>query len=177
MASPFLGQISIFAGNFPPRGYAACDGAIVSISQFSALFSLFGTRFGGNGTSTFGLPNLQGATAIGQGNGPGLTPRVVGEASGSTNVSLLSTTTPAHTHVMGGFTGRLASPVATPTAGASLGASSGATTYGPPVAPLTPMAANVVSPFNGGNQPHNNVMPSLGVFYIVATTGAFPARN
>jgi len=177
MASPFLGQISVFAGNFPPRGYAACDGAIVSIRQFTALFSLFGTTFGGDGVNTFGLPNLQGSAPIGTGNGPGLSPRVIGETSGTPNVSLLPTTTPAHTHTMGAFTGRLATPVATPTANASLGASAGGTTYGPPVTPLTALAANVVSPFTGGNLPHNNVMPSLGLFYIVATSGQFPVRN
>jgi microcystin-dependent protein len=177
MASPFLGQISIFAGNFPPRGYAACDGALVAIRQFTALFSLFGTTFGGDGVSTFGLPNLQGSVPIGMGNGPGLTPRELGEKSGTPNVSLQPTSTPAHTHAMGAFTGRLAAPVVTPTANASLGASTGGSTYGPPVMPLTAMAANVVSSYTGGNLSHNNVMPSLGLFYIVATSGAFPARN
>lgn len=177
MSTPFLGEIKIFAGSFPPKGYAACDGALLPLRQFTALFSLLGVTYGGNGTSTFGLPNLQGAATIGTGNGPGLTPRVLGETAGSPNVTLLPTTTPAHTHAMNGYVGRLATPVVTPTAGAALGGSVGATAYTTATPPLTPMAANVVSPFTGGNQPHNNVMPSLGVFFIIATSGNFPSRN
>src|SRR5271168_940904 len=98
MSDQFLGEIRVVGFNFAPLGWAVCDGQILSISQNTALFSLLGTQFGGNGTSTFALPNLQGAAPMDQGNGIGLTPRVMGETGGVTAVTLLTTEIPSHTH-------------------------------------------------------------------------------
>src|SRR5580692_7133118 len=100
MSNPYLGEVRIFGFNFAPIGWATCDGQILSISQNTALFSLLGTYYGGNGTSTFALPNLQGRAPMDQGNGAGLTPRVIGETGGETSVTLLLTQLPAHTHTV-----------------------------------------------------------------------------
>src|ERR1700704_1751360 len=100
MSEPFLGQIMLVGFNFAPQGWAFCNGQLLSISQNTALFSLLGTTYGGNGTSTFALPNLQGSAAMGQGQGAGLTDRFLGEASGSDTVTLLTTEMPSHTHTV-----------------------------------------------------------------------------
>src|SRR5579872_6318106 len=102
MASqPYLGAIFLFAGNFAPRGYLLCQGQILSISQNAALFSILGTTYGGNGTTTFALPDLRGRAPIGEGNGPGLNPVSLGQASGSNSVSILSNNMPIHNHLIG----------------------------------------------------------------------------
>src|SRR5437868_2425626 len=106
MSEPFLGEIRMFAGNFAPTGWAFCNGQILSIAQNTALFSLLGTTYGGNGQTTFGLPNLQGRVPMHWGTGAGLTPRTLGETSGSENVTLLSTQMPAHTHSIEASTGQ-----------------------------------------------------------------------
>jgi microcystin-dependent protein len=98
MADPFVAEIRMFGCNFPPSGWATCDGQLLPISQNTALFSLLGTNYGGNGSSTFGLPNLQGSAAMHWGNGAGLSQRVIGEKSGEPTVTLLSTEMPLHTH-------------------------------------------------------------------------------
>lgn len=172
MSSPFLGEIKMFAGNFPPRGYSLCNGQLIPISQNTALFSLLGTFYGGNGTTTFALPNMQNNAPMHQGNGPGLTPRVIGETGGSSNVTLLSTQMPQHNH----------------TAGASTAAAGDTTpnteTFGtngrgrPPLyASAAPSIAMAPTTNNGGNLPHNNRQPYLGVTFIIAVQGIFPSRN
>src|SRR6266496_5051174 len=100
MADPFLGEIRIFAGNFAPRGWAVCNGQLLAISQNTALFSLLGTTYGGDGRTTFGLPNLQGRAPMHQGQGPGLTPRTLGEQAGSQTVTLIANEMVSHNHAM-----------------------------------------------------------------------------
>src|SRR5437016_9431457 len=105
MSSPFVAEIKMFAGNFAPTGWATCDGQLMPISQNTALFSLLGTFYGGDGKSTFALPNLQGSVPIGQGQGPGLSDRVVGEQSGTVSVTLIESEIPVHTHALQAYTG------------------------------------------------------------------------
>jgi microcystin-dependent protein len=184
MSDQFLAEIRLFACNFAPIGWAQCNGQILPISQNTALFSLLGTNFGGNGTSTFGLPNLQGSIPIDQGNGPGLSPRVVGESGGGTTVTLLQTEMPAHNHVMQATTATgttataAGSQLALATAGG--GKSGGAymaNFYSSNVNSATTqlLATSIVS--QGGSQPHNNVMPYLALNFCIAMQGIFPPRS
>jgi len=106
MTQPFVAEVKMFGGNFAPRGWAFCNGQIMPIQQNTALFSLIGTFYGGNGTSNFGLPNMQGNVPLGQGQGPGLSLYNIGETGGTSNVTLLSSEVPPHTHTMQGFAGR-----------------------------------------------------------------------
>jgi len=174
MSSPFLAEIRIFAGNFAPSGWALCNGQILAISQNTALFSLLGTNFGGNGTSTFGLPNLQGSAPLAAGNGPGLTPRVVGEVGGEANVTLLSTEMPSHNHIASCAAG---AGTEIPPAGAvwaEAAATRGIKAYASSAnTTMAPQAIGLV----GGNLPHNNLPPYLVLTFIIALQGIFPARN
>lgn len=178
MTQPFLGEIRMFAGSFAPMGNAFCDGAIMAVQQNTALFSLLGTAFGGNGTTNFGLPNLQSSIPIGTGNGSALTPRVIGEKGGSATVTLLQPEMPMHAHQLMGASGRQVQASLAPVAGAAFAAGNGGTPY----APLVPgLGAVQLSPTTltpqGGTQPHNNIMPSLSITFIIALSGVFPARN
>jgi microcystin-dependent protein len=175
MSSPFVAEIRIFAGNFAPTGWATCDGQIMSISQNTALFSLLGTTYGGNGQSTFALPNLQGSAPMhaGQGQG-GLSQRFLGEQSGEQAVTLLVTEMPAHSH---GAQATSGSNQDTPAANAW---STIGTTRTPPA--LYNSAQNVqMSPFalaiTGASSPHNNMSPYQCLTFIIALQGVFPARN
>lgn len=171
MAEAFVGEIRMLACNFPPRGWAFCNGQLLPISQNTALFSLLGTMYGGDGRSTFALPNLQAACAIGQGQGPGLTDRVVGESGGSATVSLLPTQIPAHAHTLMASSSALTNDPS----GASLAnVASGASAYRIPGA-TTSMAAEALSPA-GGSQPHNNRPPYLALNFCIALQGIFPPR-
>lgn len=179
MASdPLIGSIFLFAGNFAPRGYALCNGALLSIQQNAALFSILGTTFGGNGTTTFGLPDLQGRAPIGSGSGAGLSPVQLGEKSGSQTVTLTSANVPAHTHPL------LASPdtgtVATPTGNALAATGDGQGGSLPSFATTAPnqtMAAASIGANAGGGVPVSIRNPYLGITYIIATQGIFPSRN
>jgi microcystin-dependent protein len=176
MSQPFLGEIRMFGFNFAPRGWLLCNGQTLAISQYAALFSLLGTTYGGNGTSTFQLPNLQGQVPIHQGTGGGGT-YVMGETGGSSNVSLLANNMPIHTHLVnvdGNASGKN-----TPS-GNFLGTV-------PPLAPVdnkvysagpanATMAATAVGTA-GGNVPHNNMQPFLVVNFCIAMVGLFPTRN
>ena len=169
MSDPFLGEIRPFGGNFAPRGWALCDGQLLSIAQYSALFSLLGTSYGGDGIRTFGLPNLQGNAPMHWGSGPGLTPRTIGETGGSQNVTLTQGTMPGHNHavIASGSTADQTSPQGNVLADVSIYAA-------PPLAAqLTPGS---VTP-TGGSQPHNNMQPYLAVTFIIALQGIFPARG
>lgn len=176
MAQPFLAEIIWFAGNFAPRGWAFCQGQILSIAQNTALFSLLGTTYGGNGQTTFALPDFRSRVAAGTGQGPGLPSMDLGEESGSPTVTLISTEMPAHTHVVteGGNTTD-GNPNATKSpANAYPGYSDSA--------PLYASASNAnMAPINcgiaGGSQPHNNMQPYLGMNYIIAIAGVYPSRN
>ena len=176
MANPFLAEIRIFTGGFAPKGWASCDGQLMPISQNTALFSLLGTTYGGNGTSNFALPNLQGCAPMQAGQGPGLSLRDLGETAGEQTVTLLQTEMPAHSHTAQGSTG---SDQTTPVnnawaAGAKLG---GGNLY----FPSTPASNVQMSPFgtsiSGGSLPHNNMPPFLGLTFIIALQGVFPARS
>lgn len=172
MSSPFVGEIKMFAGNFAPRGYSLCNGQLIPIAQNTALFSLIGTFYGGNGTSTFALPNMQNNAPMHQGNGPGLTPRVIGENGGSSNVTLLSTQMPQHNHNAGASTA--AAGDTTPNAETFGTNGRGRPALYTSTAPTITMAPTTT---NGSNLPHNNRQPYLGVTFIIAVQGIFPARN
>lgn len=162
---PFLGEIRMMAFTYPPKGWAACNGQLLAINQYAALFSILGTTYGGNGVNTFALPNLQGAVAVHQGGGTTL-----GQTGGSQNVTLNSNQI-GHTH--------LVSANATPNsyaAASNFPASAPAdqVLYGP--TPGTALNAATLSTA-GGSQPHNNMQPYLVVIYCIALQGIFPSRN
>jgi microcystin-dependent protein len=171
MSNPFIGAVSLFAGNFAPRGWMFCQGQLLAISQYSALFALIGTTYGGDGQVTFGLPDLRGRLPIGQGQGPGLSNYVIGQSLGSETVTLTPNQMPGHSH---GVTGNSSPGVSGP-AGATWAVGSGVAAYGG-AASLQAMNATSISSA-GGNQPHNNVMPSLALNFIIAVEGIFPSRN
>jgi microcystin-dependent protein len=177
MADQFLGEIRIFPFNFAPYGWAMCTGQILPISQYTALFSLLGTNFGGNGTSNFGLPNLQGQAAMDAGNGLGLTPRVVGETGGTTTVTVLTSEMPLHTHILNGDTtvGNSKTPAANLIGVAAINPRNPHEVYVPGAA-TTQMLANNAGQ-SGGSQPHNNMQPYLVLNFCIALSGIFPARS
>ncbi len=174
MTNPFVAEIRIFPFNFPPTGWARCDGQLLPISQNTALFSLLGTTYGGNGVSTFALPNLQGRAPMHPGQGPGLSLHDLGESGGSETVTLLESEIPAHSHALkaSGSTGTKSIP-----SGNSLARTSGATPYLPPAgAPLVVMADPAITP-TGGSLPHNNMQPYLTLYFNIALQGIFPPRT
>ncbi len=173
MADPFVAEIRIYPFNFAPRGWAFCNGQLMPISQNTALFSLLGVTYGGDGRSTFGLPNLQGRAAMHPGQGPGLSLRSLGETGGSETVTLLQSEIPSHTHAL----------VASNEIGEdreSRGRGDGALDRRPPYGPVpaTPvaLAAEGVA-LLGGSQPHNNLMPYLTLNFCIALQGVFPPRS
>jgi microcystin-dependent protein len=180
MSDPFVAEIKIFAGNFAPTGWATCDGQILPISQNTALFSLLGTMYGGNGQSTFALPNLEGSVPLQQGQGSGLSLYDQGQVGGEDFVTLLTSEIPAHNHFV--FAKTVAAggvPTASgnsPALGAWVsGAQFGVIqqyTVNPPNAAMAPTALAA----NGSSLPHNNLMPYLVLTYIIALQGVFPAR-
>ncbi len=169
MSEPFLGEIRPFAFNFPPRGWALCNGQILPINQNQALFSLLGTTYGGNGTTTFALPNLNARTAIGEGQGFGLADHFLGETGGQANVTLIPNNLPPHTHgVTTAATSTTNSPVN------ALPGPSGHQIYDPAVnSALAPAAISSA----GGSQPHENMQPTLSINYSIALSGIYPSRN
>lgn len=178
MTTPFLGSIMLFAGNFNPVGYLRCNGQLISIGDNSALFALIGTTYGGDGVTTFGLPDLRSRIPLHQGTGPGLSSRVIGEAAGTESVTLTAANLPAHTHQVIATTvnGTTSSPANALPAAPALDvsflylnpAATGTTTVAP-----APSAISSV----GGSQPHTNIMPSLALTYVIAVEGIFPSRN
>lgn len=176
MTAPFIGEIKMFAGTFAPRNYALCNGQILPISQNTALFSLLGTTYGGNGTSNFALPDLRGRAPMHPGSGSGLTQRVLGEAAGENNVTLLSTEMPIHNHPISGAVIANSSPTGTPASNTLFTNSSPNQMYGAALGTPVNLAPQSVT-LNGGSQPHNNTQPYLGVNFIIALQGIFPARN
>ncbi len=168
-SEPFIGQIMAVGFNFPPRGWAACEGQLLPINQNQALFSLLGTTYGGNGQTTFALPDLRGRVPISSGNGPGLTPHTLGERSGAASVTLLQQQLPSHNHPAA-----TASPATGNAPATAMPAPGGAQLYGTPGAAT--LAADALTDV-GGNQPHPNQQPYLGVLYVIALEGIFPSRN
>jgi microcystin-dependent protein len=176
MTDPFLAEIRIFGGNFAPTGWALCDGQLMSISQNTALFALLGTTYGGDGRVTFGLPNLQGSTPVQQGQGPGLSPRFLGEVGGSPTVTLIQSEMAQHTHTALAIddSGDSSDPTGRTWAQALKGRV-GDPLYSvgrPPDLLMNPQAALPT----GGSQPHNNMQPYLTVTFIIALQGIFPQR-
>jgi microcystin-dependent protein len=171
MSDPFVAEIRMMGFNFAPRGWATCDGQILAISQNTALFSLLGTNYGGNGTNTFGLPNLQAKAPIQQGQGPGLSLYNLGQIAGSSSISLLQSEIPNHSHTFGAINaiGDSNNP-----GGAVPARVIGETPYAS-AAPNTALATTIVP--SGGNQPHNNMMPYLVVNFCIALQGIFPPRQ
>jgi microcystin-dependent protein len=177
MADPFVAEIRIFPFNFAPKGWAWCDGQLLPLSQNTALFSLLGTTYGGDGKSNFALPNLEGSAPIHAGQGPGLSLYDLGQTGGSDTVTLLQSEMPAHSHlVMVGTQDAADNQVPGPSK--ILGKSAGAFAYvaGAPAPPLTQMNQNVIGPA-GGNAPHNNMMPYLTLYFNIALQGVFPPRT
>lgn len=181
--NPFLGQISFFAGNFAPKGSALCNGQLLSISQNAALYSLLGTTYGGDGVQTFGLPNLMSRLPVHVGQGLGLSLYVLGEQTGTPNVTINTSTMPAHTHTLNATqamatTGTIANnllpaqpngPIANPEF------------YAAPVSgqppPVPQVMAGGVCSLSGGSQPHTNMMPSLCISFTIALQGVYPTRS
>jgi microcystin-dependent protein len=177
MAEPFIGEIRMFGGNFAPRGWAFCNGQILSIAQYTALFSILGTTYGGNGTSTFALPNMQSRVPLHWGQGPGLSLYDIGEMTGSENVTILITEMPAHTHTAGASNAAAAQPAPDGNVWAIPVDSTGAPGAGfNPPPPNAVLAPGAIGP-TGGSQPHTNIQPLLAVTFIIALEGIFPSRG
>jgi microcystin-dependent protein len=173
MADPFVAEIRIFGFNFAPTGWAQCNGQILPISQNTALFSLLGTFYGGDGKSTFALPDLQGSAAVSSGQGAGLSDYFLGQQSGSEAITLLESEMPAHSHSVSANS----SPanLAAPNPNRSLARSSPGVAYKTTPTANATFAFETISPA-GGSLPHNNMMPYLVMNYCIALQGVFPAR-
>lgn len=176
----FLGEIRLLPFNFAPRDWALCQGQLLPIAQNTALFSLLGTQYGGNGVTTFALPDLRGRAAVGMGQGPGLSNYPVGTQAGTENVTLISTEIPAHTHTISNASVPVNAGAATATSPASnFFAKVSPEAYGPGTA-NGPMAANLLNGPTagaGGSQPHENRQPFLVLNYCIALQGEFPQRQ
>lgn len=173
MADPFVAEIRIFPFNFAPRGWAWCDGQLLPLSQNTALFSLLGTTYGGNGKSNFALPDLQGRAPMHPGQGPGLSLHDLGETGGSETVTLLESEMPMHRHALRTYNdvGEDRIPGSTE----ALARSTGGFLYGNPIA-LGGMAGDALPPA-GGDAPHNNLQPFLTCYFCIALQGVFPPRG
>ncbi|MGH9628803.1 MAG: phage tail protein [Bryobacteraceae bacterium] len=174
MTEAFIGSIVLFAGNFAPRGWAFCQGQLLPIAQNAALFSILGTTYGGNGQTTFALPDLRGRAPIGAGQGPGLTPVTLGEAAGSETVALTAGQMPAHTHAVACDSASAGNADPANSYPGNPGTLSGAQLYG--TAANATMAPNMITPA-GGSQPFSIRQPYLGLNYIICLEGIFPSRN
>lgn len=173
MADPFVAEIRIFPFNFAPTGWAWCDGQLLPLSQNTALFSLLGTTYGGNGKSNFALPDLQGRAPMQPGQGPGLSLHDLGETGGSETVSLLESEIPAHSHTLRANVVDLADTNVV-SASASFALSSGGALY--QASPNANAADQALTP-GGGDQPHNNLQPYLTFYFAIALQGVFPPRT
>lgn len=177
MSTPYIGEIRMFGFGTrgAPNGWQGCDGSLLPISQYDALFALIGTTYGGDGQTTFGVPDLRGRLPIHQGTGPGLSTYVIGQMAGIETVTLLLTQLPAHTHTLVATSGAASS--LTPGNTLLPGAVSGDSFYVSDVSSATqvPMSAQSTS-LAGGSQPHDNTMPTLTVQYCIATQGIFPSQ-
>jgi len=171
---PFVAEVRIFPFNFAPKGWAFCNGQLMPISQNTALFSLLGTTYGGDGKSTFALPDLQGMAPMQQGQGPGLSLRQLGETAGEPSVTLITTELPAHTHgAIAATGGGLNDPTNNAWAGCLKGHAPAYAASSASNVAMSPLALSV----SGGNQPHNNLMPYLTLNFCIALQGVFPPRS
>lgn len=172
MSDPFVAEIRIFAGNFAPKGWAFCDGQLLPLSQNTALFSLLGTTYGGNGKSNFALPDLTGRAPMHPGQGPGLSLRSLGESTGTATVTLLQTEVPSHTHSVRAATIRSDS---TNPEGKVMARADGTRAYADLASGTTILSPQAHAPA-GGDTPHNNMQPYLTLHFIIALQGVFPPR-
>jgi microcystin-dependent protein len=173
MANPFIAEIRIFPFNFPPSGWAFCDGQLLPISQNTALFSLLGTTYGGNGQTNFALPNLQGSVPVQQDQGPGLSLYNLGQKGGSDTVTLSAAQMPGHSHFLESDAGAVANQSA-PSLASAFASSTGGGLY---QAHFNVVMSSHTIGAAGGKQPHNNLMPHLTLSFCIALLGIFPARN
>ena len=180
---PYLGVITVFAGNFAPINYMFCQGQLLQISQYDALYSLIGTTYGGDGQSTFALPDFRGRVAVHQGQGPGISDfYVIGQVGGTENITLTTANLPAHTHGFTALTGN--QPVsanggdqATPVSNVPA-VTTGINSYNSSgTGAMTPTTNSIATPISGGSQPFNNTSPVLAMNYIIAVEGIYPSRN
>ena len=175
MADPFVAEIRIFPFNFAPKGWAFCDGQLMPISQNTALFSLLGTTYGGDGKSTFALPDMQGNAPMHPGQGPGLSLHDLGEMSGSETVTLLESEIPIHTHSLMAH-GLDNADLLTPTVNSVLAKANPGFGYNNSNSGIQNMSFQALAPAGGG-QPHNNMMPYLTLNFCLALQGVYPPRT
>lgn len=176
MSEPFLAEIRIFGFNFSPRGWAFCNGQILPIAQNTALFSLVGTTYGGDGRTTFGLPDLQGRAPIFWGQGPGLSDYILGENGGTTSVTLTTNQLPGHTHTVQAVAANGSSNTPVGNDWGKVAAGRGALNLYNPASDGTSMNA-AAFPNAGGSQPHNNMAPYLSLNFCIALQGIYPPRS
>lgn len=172
MSEPFIGEIKMFAGNFAPRNWAFCDGQLLAVSQNDALFSLFGTIYGGDGRTTFGLPDMRGRIPIHIGSGPGLSARNIGSKGGREMVTMSANQVATHNHAFQASTDFAGD---TSPSGNTLAASTGASLYGDASGTAVTMNSAVIE--NTGGRSHDNVMPFMCIHFIVALFGIYPSRS
>ena len=176
MSTPYIGEIRMFGFGFAFQGWQACDGSLLPISQYDALFALIGTTYGGDGQTTFAVPDLRGRVPIHQGTGPGLSTYAIGQRAGTETVTVLPTQMPAHTHTVVATTA--AATTGTPGTTVIPGAVANQTMYVTDTSGGTPFTLSAQSVTNaGGSQPHENCMPTLTVQYCIATQGIYPAQG
>lgn len=186
MAEPFIGTIQAYGFNFAPRGWATCQGQVLAIAQNTALFSLLGTTYGGNGQTTFQLPNLAGRVPNGQGQAPGLSPYSMGQIAGTESTTLTTQQMPTHTHTYALNASTATGASSAPASGNFLGAPAGqdetslnpvaVTIYTPTGTSVVPLAGGSIGPA-GGNQPFSIMQPYLTINWSIALEGIFPSRN
>ncbi len=173
MSDPFIGEIRMFAGNFAPRSWAFCDGQLLAVSSNNALFALLGTIYGGDGRTTFGLPDMRGRIPVHQGQGPGLSDRRIGAKGGAENVTLTANQMPSHNHAMNasGTAGTADGPAGMVQAG-----NSAVRAFRLNIGPNQTLHSATIGN-SGGSRSHANMMPTLAVHFIIALFGVFPSRN
>ncbi|HEX8700013.1 MAG TPA: tail fiber protein [Myxococcaceae bacterium] len=176
MSEPYIGQIIMFAGDFAPRGWAFCDGSLLSIAQNTALFSILGTTYGGDGRTTFALPDLRGRVPVQPGQGPGLSRYELGQSAGAENVTLLITNIPAHNHPLGAHGGQGDSPSPDGTVPAITVDPNTQQPLNSYSSTITGTMAPASVGLSGGSQPHQNMQPYLCINFIIALEGIFPSR-